>query len=462
MAQPTAYTPATDFSEEENDQVSGRSTVRTAMLDAELSALSLTISQIRGNLAILQRDDTALADGVVTAPSLSAAVLALMSSATWTLGGVWATTTVYTAGTLVSRGNFGYVAAEAHTAGDFATDLAAGKWIPIGVGETQVDGAAPNALHNAGFEIDQRVIMPYNLTSTAKPLDRWVTELNGGSVTSGYVVERSSSVPADGSARYALQVTGHASAADASDDLDITQRIEDRDVAAGLKRMVVFSCRIYNGSGAALTPSVVAFTPSSANTWSTNTERLSQASATAIPDGEWGVVEWAFDPSGYTDIDNGLSVGVRIPYTALNSGSKVVRLVEPKLEIGSVRTAWSRPDMGLDLHACRRFLEWSLPWNAVSLVATGRVAYGAPTTPLSFYPDLTGAVEKRDSSSLNLNLINPDGTVGELRNETAATDLVPSSVSITDSRGNGWRFDFSSGISSGDILRFNWRWEAEL
>lgn len=134
MAQPVAYVPATDFSNDEASSVSGRSTVRTANLDAEFSALKTTTDQIRTNLAILQRDDTKLRDGVVELHTLSASTLALINSSGWTknaAGYAWLTSTAYIVGNFVTNAEDGYLCVIAHTSGTFATDLAAGRWVRI-------------------------------------------------------------------------------------------------------------------------------------------------------------------------------------------------------------------------------------------------------------------------------------------------------------------------------------------
>lgn len=129
--QPTAYSPTTDFSEEEADGVSGRSTLRTAALDTELSNIATTLSQIRTNLSVIQRDDTGLRDLIVEPYTLSAATLALIGSGGFTVSGAWLTATDYPARTIVTNGTGTYVSASAHTSGVFATDLAAGKWVRL-------------------------------------------------------------------------------------------------------------------------------------------------------------------------------------------------------------------------------------------------------------------------------------------------------------------------------------------
>jgi hypothetical protein len=131
MSQPTPYSPSTDFSEEETNAVGGRSTVRTARVDAEFDNLATTIGQLLTNLAIIQRDDTALNDGIVDIHTLSAGVLALLSAAGVVVKGAWLTATVYAAKDIVTQAGSTYICAVAHTSGVFATDLAAVKWVLI-------------------------------------------------------------------------------------------------------------------------------------------------------------------------------------------------------------------------------------------------------------------------------------------------------------------------------------------
>lgn len=125
------YTPQTDFSQDEANQVSGRSTVRTTNLDAEFANLQTSIDSLIARLRVISRDDDALQDGIVTIESLAADVLALIGDAGFNPMGPWLTATSYERSDLVSEGTGTYVCAEAHTSGVFATDLAAGKWIML-------------------------------------------------------------------------------------------------------------------------------------------------------------------------------------------------------------------------------------------------------------------------------------------------------------------------------------------
>jgi hypothetical protein len=128
MAQPPAYSPATDFSNDESVNIGGRSTVRTDRLDAELDALELTIAAIRTNLSLLQRDDGKLRDALVQYYNLSASCKAAVLATKWNAMGLWETATVYAVSDMVDKDGAAYICAEAHTAGTFATDYTAGKW----------------------------------------------------------------------------------------------------------------------------------------------------------------------------------------------------------------------------------------------------------------------------------------------------------------------------------------------
>jgi hypothetical protein len=126
--QPTPFTITISFASDEANGVAGRSTVRTASLDGLMAAIQTTTDQIIENLALIQRDDGALLDGTVRMHTLSAEVLALLSSTAWRVRGAWVGGTAYLAGDIVLQGGIVYVCISAHTSGVFATDLAAGKW----------------------------------------------------------------------------------------------------------------------------------------------------------------------------------------------------------------------------------------------------------------------------------------------------------------------------------------------
>jgi len=122
------YTPTTDFSDDESNNTGGRSTVRCDRLDSELQNISSSINTGNANLAILQRDDGALRDGVVSPSSLSSATKAFVLATKWNARGIWATATAYAANDMVEFGGASYICVSPHTSAVFATDRAAGLW----------------------------------------------------------------------------------------------------------------------------------------------------------------------------------------------------------------------------------------------------------------------------------------------------------------------------------------------
>jgi hypothetical protein len=134
MSQPPDYTPATDFSEDEANNAGGRSTVRTANLDAEHAAIAASINAINDNLSLNQRDDGEIRDQRVKSHTLSAEVLAMLTAYGATPRGAWLTATSYAIKDLVSQSGNTYMAVTAHTSGTFSTDLAAGRWILFTLG----------------------------------------------------------------------------------------------------------------------------------------------------------------------------------------------------------------------------------------------------------------------------------------------------------------------------------------
>lgn len=120
MSQPTAYAPVHAFITDQSvlPDFPGQE------LDVEFAAVEETTDQIRTNLALIQRDDGALKNGVVTFDSLSS-TLQTAGLAPLTQ---WATSTRYDVPQAVLFGSKLYQVAAGHTSGVFATDLAAGDW----------------------------------------------------------------------------------------------------------------------------------------------------------------------------------------------------------------------------------------------------------------------------------------------------------------------------------------------
>lgn len=152
MAQPTPYVVTTNFAADESGNVSGRSTVRTARVDVEYANLQTTLSQVLTNLALIQRDDGFVKDATVNGYAMTTDAVNYLASALATSGaffwsGAWLTATAYTVGNIVTESGSSYVCRVAHTAGVFATDLAASKW---GLLASTGSSTLPTQTGNAG------------------------------------------------------------------------------------------------------------------------------------------------------------------------------------------------------------------------------------------------------------------------------------------------------------------------
>lgn len=180
MAQPTPYNATTNFTVYAAANPNG--TYPPALFDAEFANIEETLDDICTNLVLIQRDDGALKNAIVTLDSLSSNVLNFMSGSTsaWVLEGAWLTATAYAVYDVVVEDDNTYVCCTAHTSGTFATDLAAVKWILIATFDV-----ADNAISTAKIQ-DLAV-------TTGKIADLGVTtgKLANTSVTQGKLANNS-------------------------------------------------------------------------------------------------------------------------------------------------------------------------------------------------------------------------------------------------------------------------------
>jgi hypothetical protein len=96
-------------------------------IDGELNNVKAMSDGVLANLALIQRDDGALANGSVTFDQLSPA----LQTAGLAPALPWVTGTSYSVNASVTHGSAFYRCHIAHTSGTFTTDLAAGNWVLI-------------------------------------------------------------------------------------------------------------------------------------------------------------------------------------------------------------------------------------------------------------------------------------------------------------------------------------------
>lgn len=135
MSAAPTYDPTTNFADDEADSLSGRSTVDTSALDAELAAVSTSVNALITNLSAIQRDDGAVRDGAVGAYALALDALALIGSATgssWNPRGAWTTATRYDPLDMVEQSGASYLCLQTNLSGTFGIDYGVGRWMVIG------------------------------------------------------------------------------------------------------------------------------------------------------------------------------------------------------------------------------------------------------------------------------------------------------------------------------------------
>lgn len=212
-----------------------------------------------------------------------------------------------------------------------------------------------NGLINGNLQVWQRGTASLSCTATSSAAtalaktwlaDRWFVRPVGAAVTCA----RNSSVPSGAIAAYSALLTGAASVT----TVDFGQRIESSDATTSWQRERTFSAYIYNDSGNAFTPTLRLNTPSAADDYTTNTNRL-EATLQACPSGGWTQVSTTFTGSSYTNSTNGIELVLRIPDGALSSAGKSVKITQLQCEPGSVVTAQEPRLITFELILCQRY-----------------------------------------------------------------------------------------------------------
>lgn len=137
-AQPTAYERQTDFTDHSENYPT--TPIPGGDLDDEFNAVKTTLDGVLDNLQLIQRDDGAIANDSIGADQLKDEIDLSVNPA-----GDWTTATAYEENDAVWHDSALYRCLVDHTAGTFATDLAANKWSVILDLSPYVDGASDDA-----------------------------------------------------------------------------------------------------------------------------------------------------------------------------------------------------------------------------------------------------------------------------------------------------------------------------
>lgn len=221
--------------------------------------------------------------------------------------------------------------------------------------------ALQNALINGGMEFWQRgTSINCAAGSRTYTADRWFVQPAGASMS----VVRSALVPATGRSRYSQQLTGAASIT----TVNAGQRIRAANIPQ-IKGTVVFQAQVYNGTGAAFTPTLLLGTPAAVDDFTTVTNRLTQV-LQSCANGQFTQVSFSVDISDYTNIDNGLQVELQFP-SGLLVATKDVKLTELMLQLGSVPTIFERPPLSVTYNLCLPYYQKSFPLDTAPAQGAG-------------------------------------------------------------------------------------------
>lgn len=255
MAQPTPYVPQTDFSDY---QASTGEPCTGTQLDTEFADLQTTLDETLANLAVIQRDDTHLANSTVSLDTLDNDLKIIVLREYMNYRGAWVAFSDYAANDVIKivlsgiPGDPGYyfVAVDSHQAtGTFATDVVAGHWdalsgiqddqIALDILQLQTDVAAldvrldaiETALNNFidGMnieiaEVEDRTYTFYQKAPFAGTINETVSESDSGTCTATFKINGTPLGGTANSVSSTEETQAHASANAfvAGDDIAVT------------------------------------------------------------------------------------------------------------------------------------------------------------------------------------------------------------------------------------------------
>jgi hypothetical protein len=158
-----------------------------------------------------------------------------------------------------------------------------------------------------------------------------------------------------------LQVTGASSVT----DVIVKQRIESYIAAALSSQTVTVQAQVYNGTGAAITPTLTVKHATAQDTWSGTATDVSAVSLQSCANGAWTQVAYTFAASAASY--NGLEISFDFGNN-FSSSSKTLQIAEPDIRVtpgvsiglnASPPTVELRP-IGSELALCQRyFFRWT-------------------------------------------------------------------------------------------------------
>ena len=236
-------------------------------------------------------------------------------------------------------------------------------------------GAFRNKIINGSFDIWQSgTSISSGVSANTYTADQWIAFAVGAAVT----VSQSAGGGFTAGTN-CLLFTGAAS----NTYVDLIQRFEAAEVQKFKNGNITVSARIFNGTGSTIAANSLTFVvacPTATDNWAGANQRLGTTlTHAAISNATWGQVSITFNPSGYTDIDKGMSVAFR--FNALLAG-QTIRVSEVQLEAGATITPYEQRSVAAERFLCMKFYQtigrgiWG--WLNAASSASFNVVFAVP------------------------------------------------------------------------------------
>lgn len=434
MSQPTPYTRFQDYSQYQASNPLPGPKLQGSDLDAEFDRIKTTLDQLVGNIGLIQRDDGALRNASVSPDTITSALAIMIAN--WSIKGPWVTATAYALKDYVTNGGNGYVCVVAHTAGVFATDLAAGKWSLVSTkGDQGLQGiqgvqgvkgdtgpmvpAFRNRIINGCFRVDQRRVTQVNNNAGTYILDRWYAGVVDTGVGDQIGIGRFTGT---GGNQNMLLIQGFSS----NVSTRVGQRIEASNCYDMRNQNVVGSFMVHRTGFATLQQITwTAYYAGAPDNWAS---RVQIATGVLPVSDTPTAVNFTFNAGA--NAGNGINIEFSTGPLAIGE-SYFLQAVQ--LELGTVPTDFERRTINTELALCQRYYEKSYS----QAVQPGTVSFNgavitAATAGGGINCSVTFKVAKRAAPAVEL-YSTQSGSSGSIRDESGA-DRVTSAIRIGDSQ----------------------------
>jgi hypothetical protein len=310
-----------------------------------------------------------------------------------------------------------------------------------------------NVLINSSFEVWNESTASTSSATQAWRAECWYITASGAAVTSA----RSTTVRTGNKARYSIEIAGATSVT----NVQLGQRIEAADVPK-IAATVTFQAWVYNGSGASFQPSLLIYTPATADSWGSPTVRLTQT-LQSCPDGAWTQVSHTVDISGYTNLANGVTVELRIPSGSMVSGD-TVRIMEPMLCPADTLTDFDFEPIPETEARCERFFEKSFARDTAPAQNAGTpgAAYGVAGKATTGQQQIAVQYRTRKRAQPTVTLYNPQAANAQIRDQGSGTDCTSTALLIQGDAGFIVQANGSASTAVGNTLIVHWTANARL